>query len=104
MREELLLYGTPDARLGGWGPLFSGALVLSLGVATLLFARSRRGRAALGLVLGAVIASMLTNRECWWARLAPQLALVPVAVALFAALTRLSPAGPRHRFRLEPTS
>ena len=84
-RAELSLYGTPDARLGGWGPLFGGALVLSLGAAAALaLGRAPRDPVALGLVLGAILVSVLTNSECWWARLAPQLALVPVAIALLA--------------------
>jgi hypothetical protein len=34
------------------------------------------------LAAGSLAASALMNSECWWARLAPQIALIPVVVAV----------------------
>ncbi len=71
--------GSCDVRLAGLGPLFSGALVL--GAAALVLAR-RRPALAGGLVAAVLLGTVLATAEGWWARLAPQLWLVPVALAL----------------------
>jgi hypothetical protein len=68
-----------DTRLGGFGPFFSGALVLS----ALAVALATR-RAAIASVVSAagILLSVLATAEGWWARLAPQFWLVPVVLAL----------------------
>jgi hypothetical protein len=76
---EAPLSGACDLRLGGFGPFFGGALLLSLGA--LAFA-TRRGAAAAGLVGAGLLATVLSTGEGWWARLAPQFWLVPVTLAL----------------------
>ena len=79
----LMEEGPPSAgcetRLGGFGPLFSGALVLSaLAVA---FA-TRRAALASTFSAAGILLSVLATAEGWWARLAPQLWLVPIVLAL----------------------
>lgn len=84
--DETTLFQHPDARYGGFGPLFSGALVLS--VLTLASASPRRSRRAMllaGAVSAALLATVLMNPEPWWARYVPQLWLVPLVIALGAA-------------------
>lgn len=84
--DEILVFRGPDTRIGGFGPLFGGAMLLA-GVVVL-------GRVLttpkpwlgedqiilLGLV--AVTASVLIVPEAWWARYVPQFWLVPALVAL----------------------
>lgn len=86
---ETALFVVPDVRIGGFGPLFSGALVLAV-LATVLAAwRRPRTAPALGAVVaGALLASALVNPHAWWARYAPQVWLVPVALAVGAAAAR----------------
>jgi hypothetical protein len=79
---EFEVYGRPDARVGGWGPFFSGGLLLSGLVLALAWVGRRPGRYQVTLALLALIAAALLNSECWWARFAPQLALLPAVAAL----------------------
>jgi hypothetical protein len=76
---EWAAFEEPDVLTGGFGPLFSAALVLSL--ALLAIAVGRRGAApwtAMAVIL-IIIGSVLPVSACWWARYAPQMWLVPLA-------------------------
>ncbi|HWR40014.1 MAG TPA: hypothetical protein VN611_10985 [Patescibacteria group bacterium] len=100
---EVFLLGA-DIRLAGFGPWFSGAVVLALGVVGLGLADRRKrpltanaatmpgttlppDRASvyrgLGVVL-CVLLSGLVNPESWWARYSPQYWLVPILLAVLA--------------------
>lgn len=83
--DDLRAFDGPDARTGGFGPLFAGALLLA--VATLV-ATSSRG-AALRVWAGpvVVVASVLLHREGWWARYAPQLWMLPIVAAVSALVS-----------------
>ncbi len=79
MGDEATKFHAPDVRLGGFGPFFSGALVLSIAAVAL----ARRRAAAVALLLAAaILATVLVTAEGWWARFAPQLWLVPLVLAL----------------------
>ena len=68
-------------RLGGWGPWFGPAFVLSLLLLALL-AGGRDPRAGpLALVAVPLLLPILLVSESWWARFYPQLALLPVLAA-----------------------
>ncbi len=71
--------GKCDVRMGGFGPQFSGALILS--VLALSFAR-RGGAVRATLFAAGLLATVLVTAEGWWARFAPQLWLVPIVLAL----------------------
>jgi hypothetical protein len=83
-RGELREFVSPDVRLGGFGPLFSGALLLML--ATLIALPRRRRRlapfAGMFVLAAAIVISVLVFPEAWWARLAPQLAFLPALVGI----------------------
>lgn len=85
IRKELTAYWAPDTRVAGLGPLFGGALLLAVLLASAAVARSEPRRdervrfALAGIAI--VSATLLANAESWWARLAPQLWLIPVMVA-----------------------
>ena len=84
--EELRYAGGSDIRIAGFGPFYSGALVIALGVAVVLGRykwRDERVQWA-GLLLAAVVASAAILPENWWARYVPQLWLVPVVIAAAA--------------------
>lgn len=87
--EELRAAGGVDVRLAGFGPFFSGSILLTLAAAILLFVRRKEcGPAArvLLFVAGALLVSVVLMPQNWWARYVPQFWLVPVCVAA-AALT-----------------
>lgn len=73
---EILSYVAPDVHLAGWGVFFSGVLLAS--IAMYLGLRGWRSAPAASFAAGAVLLTVLINPYAWWARLAPQLALVPV--------------------------
>jgi hypothetical protein len=80
-KQELYIFFNTEPRYGGFGPLFGSALVATL----LVFAAAARTvnrRALLGAatIAGLLIVTALLNREAWWARLSPQLWLVPIAL------------------------
>jgi len=72
----------PDPRMGGFGPLFSGALLLAAILLAIAVA-SKAVSAVLPVSLVVLVGLVLINPEAWWARYVPQLWLVPLTVALF---------------------
>lgn len=85
-----LSVSAPDTRRAGFGAFFSGAFIVSLGVAAAVAARLWRGDRALLANVAATAAPMvlligLTDGS-WWARYTPYLWVVPVA-ALAALLS-----------------
>ncbi len=82
---EIEAFRHPDVRFGGFGPLYGSVLILTVGVAMVLIG-SRRLVGILTLVAaGVILLPALVNPEAWWARLSPQLWLLPLAfvVALY---------------------
>lgn len=79
--REVEAFFLPDVRLGGWGPLMSGAVLIAL-VALVLGSRSaavERPRVTLDL-LSLQLAAIALLPYSWWARYAPMIAFVPVVV------------------------
>lgn len=77
--QELYTFFGADARYGGFGPLFGGGfLVASLLYVSAITSMPRRlWLTGIGLSM-IVFISILPNPEAWWARLAPQLWLIPL--------------------------
>jgi hypothetical protein len=74
-----------DVRIGGFGPWFSGLLLLSLLVGLVGCARGMFPTAALVFVGGAIVLSLLVSTHTWWARYGPHLwwlPILPIAAAL----------------------
>ena len=75
-KQELIGLSIPDARLAGWGVLFSAVMLGSL--ALFLALKGWRGHAPIVLALVLITTTSLMNPECWWARYVPQIALWPI--------------------------
>lgn len=87
--SELQAFDFPDVRIGGFGPLFSGAIVLSVAILVVLFWKYHRRllcAAHLLVLLSLICISALFFSESWWARYAPQLWMVPMFMAIFGLL------------------
>jgi hypothetical protein len=83
-RSELIAQCAPDIRLAGWGVLMSGITL----VAAILFLSAKGWQdrvATLALVL--TLTTTFINPECWNARFAPQVALLPIFLLLPALRT-----------------
>ncbi len=75
----------PDIRAGGWGPLFGGAVVLSIALLLMTLAvQPRTAMVGLGIML-LVFLNAIVNPAVWWARLAPQLIAIPVIAVVMTA-------------------
>ncbi|MCP4217103.1 MAG: hypothetical protein GY765_20820 [bacterium] len=75
---EIEVFRNVDARYGGFGPYFGGVLLLLQGALLFLY-RSKRLVVVLTLITTVVIVvTACLNPEAWWARLAPQLWLLPI--------------------------
>lgn len=83
-RGEVRGVETPDTLVGGFGPLFSGALTLAFltGCAVLLGFHRSKLSAALLLFAAAAVASALITPHSWWTRYVPQLWLGVYLVAV----------------------
>lgn len=82
---EVRQFAFPDVRVGGFGPLFSGAMLLSVVVSAPLIGRYRGRRCeypSVVLLIVLIGVTALSFAETWWARFAPQLWLIPMMVGV----------------------
>lgn len=96
--SEIRISSGPDVRIAGFGPLFSGAVMLAAGVSAALLYLHGRNRAVLACLgtAASLLVLAIVFPESWWARYVPFLWLVPVSVAAAPFLingTRLRIAG-----------
>jgi hypothetical protein len=76
-----------DTRVGGFGPLFGGILVISLGVILcgliILYRRNKYWFAVFTSVLVVILLMLSLITESWWARYSPYLYVIPVLAVIF---------------------
>jgi len=85
--SELSVFIRPWVKIGGFGPLFGGVVLLT-GVLLFLSAVRRPRRAAMIVLVVAPLAlSVVVNPVCWKARYVPQSWLVPLVVAAMVLAT-----------------
>ncbi|MBP2628760.1 MAG: hypothetical protein H6Q68_3471 [Firmicutes bacterium] len=78
------VYGA-DIRIGGFGPWFSGIVVIALIILLLMFVfRTKDNMCGVGL-FASIMLSVLINPEAWWARYVPQFWLAPIIIAAVAS-------------------
>ncbi len=78
--KDFELYYFHDVRISGFGPLFSGALILSLILLAIILFRPDTQRLFIILFCAAIVLSLLVSTHTWWARYGPQLWLLPIIV------------------------
>ena len=83
--ESFGLYYFHDVRIGGFGPWFSGLLLLALVLGTAGCARGVLPTEPLAILGGAIVLSLLVSTHTWWARYGPHLWWLPI-LPLAAAL------------------
>ena len=86
-KNELYIFFNTEPRFGGFGPFFGSILVVVLFVYIISRKATKpdRWKAGAGIAV-LVVLSVLPNPEAWWARLAPQLWLVPLILISALAL------------------
>jgi hypothetical protein len=82
--QDFQIFYSPETRISGFGPLFSGAFLISLGVLGFELARRDAPRAVILLFAGAIATSLLVSVHTWWARFAPQLWWWPILAVVVA--------------------
>ena len=87
-RAELWASGSPDARLAGFGPLFSGAVLFAAGLGSWIAAcyATRLRHIALATALGLGVVS-LSMPEAWWACYVPEFRRAPAIVGAVAVMS-----------------
>ncbi len=89
---ELHLFRSLDVRIGGWGVLFGGVLIVSvlLGVYLLIrFARTHRRHLHVFLLpIAAMAIGVVAVDGSWWARYTPHLVVVSLVVLVALAVSR----------------
>jgi hypothetical protein len=84
-QDEIQVFWAPDVRTGGFGPLFSGALILALLILVTYIWKHRhafKDNIALLVLVALTILSATPNPMMWWARYAPQFWMVPALIGL----------------------
>ena len=81
---DLYSYDYQETRVAGFGPFFSGCLILALGLGVWLGIREGEVRWQLALAVLAIVASLLINGALWWPRYGPQLWLLPMVPLILA--------------------
>jgi hypothetical protein len=84
---DLYAYKYHETRVAGFGPFFSGGLLLALALGLWLLIPRSPLRWPLLVLSGAIVASLLVSVHLWWPRYGPQLWLLPLVpmVLAFAA-------------------
>jgi hypothetical protein len=76
--EDLYAYHYHETRVAGFGPFFSGCLILSFLLGLILMVIQPTTRWPIVLITAAVIGSLLLSRHLWWPRYGPQFWLLPI--------------------------
>lgn len=79
-----------DTRLGGFGFLFSGLIIIAflLLMYLLVIKNKEINKKKILIVLLAVLVSILINPAAWWARLSPQIWIFPIIIIVFGLLSK----------------
>jgi hypothetical protein len=85
--DKLVVYSTHEVRVAGFGPLFSGVLLLALVLIGWIIMEPGMPRGMIILALATLILSLLISPHTWWARYGPQMYWIPFVpvVAIFWA-------------------
>ena len=80
---DLHAYCYHETRVAGFGPFFSGALLISLGLAGWSLWRLKSSRWILILAASTIVGSLMVSVHMWWPRFGPQFWLLPVLPTIF---------------------
>jgi len=86
--KEREYFTNTDVRVAGFGPLFSGAILLSLIVCLLSLRRDLSKTRMAVLLTSLLMSSILINPEAWWARYVPQLWMLPILFSILALILK----------------
>lgn len=77
-----------DTRLGGFGFLFSGVIVITvLLMFFIIFKRNEVDKKIIVAIASAFLVSVMVNPACWWSRLSAQIWLIPIIFVIFGLIS-----------------
>lgn len=90
-KEELQFARNPDTRVGGFGPLFGGIMIILFAVCVIHFRKiiNAPGIMTLVFLLAAIALSIFINPETFWARYIPQFWFVPLIIMIFMYINNI---------------
>jgi hypothetical protein len=91
-RADLYAYNFQETRVAGFGPWFSGCLLLSVALTVWVMAKRTPDVWGPLLICATIVGSLLISRHLWWPRYGPQLWCLPILsmiVALQSGRSRL---------------
>ena len=80
---DLFFYRYHETRVAGFGPFFSGALIIGFVLGVWLLFQPGPARWVAVLAVATIVGSLLISEHLWWPRYGPQLWLLPIVPALF---------------------
>lgn len=99
-RSEINNYNIPDIRIGGFGPLFSGIMIISVlvtlyAIYELVKIKEKNILIPYLLILFGIVILLLIVDGSWWARYTPYLMLVPILASIFLMYN-----GKKHKLKV----
>ncbi len=79
-----------ETRVSGFGPYFSGILVLSFILLLILLKEDKRSRWIVCMTLIAISGSLIFSKHFWWPRFWPQMWLIPLIPVCFSFFRSIS--------------
>jgi len=77
-------YTFHETRVSGFGPFFSGILIISFVLMLWVIASNKKSFKVLSLLLLGIISTLLISKHFWWPRFAPQIWLIPLLPIIFS--------------------
>lgn len=78
-----------DTRLGGFGFLFSGGLVMTVLIGFIVFLQKKElNKKEVFLISIVILMSVIINPASWWARLSAQIWLLPIVLIIFGLVSK----------------
>ena len=90
-KQELQFARNPDTRVGGFGPLFGGIIILLFVVCIVHFRKIIKAPGIMTLVflLAVISLSIFINPETFWARYIPQYWFIPLIILIFMYINNI---------------
>lgn len=80
--KDINIFYFHEVRISGFGPLFSGAFIISIFLLIIAMIRPGIPRIIVVLFIGAILASLMISTHTWWARFAPHFWWLPIAAVI----------------------
>lgn len=77
-------YTFHETRVSGFGPFFSGILLISLILFIWVAVTNKKSLKLLSLLILGIVCTLMISKHFWWPRFAPQIWLIPIIPIIFS--------------------